>query len=186
MVSAAALPVPDRIANALVSYMLYLWKTIWPVDLAVPYPYSHEWTFCAGGGRGIVAAGNYGGGDLAAAGAQPYLAVGWFWFLGTLVPVIGLVQVGLQFMADRYTYIPLIGIFIMLAWSIPAKWAAWPRPGSCGAAGAAVLAGTAAGDSLQLMHWRDSVTLFRHTVAVTQGNILAEYNLGEALAARRR
>ena len=182
VVSAAALPVPERITNALVSYVLYLWKTLWPVDLALPYPYSHEWTFWPPAGAGVLLL-------LISAGAilrrrqQPYLLAGWFWFLGTLVPVIGLVQVGLQFMADRYSYVPLIGIFIMAAWAIPGAWARWPRPGFVfSAVVAGVLMFLLAGTEAQLQYWRSSVTLFSHTVAVTRNNILAEYNLGEALA----
>jgi tetratricopeptide (TPR) repeat protein len=182
VVATAALPVPDRVANALVSYVLYLWKTFWPVNLAVPYPFSHEWTFWqatgAGGLLALITACVVWRGR-----AQPHLFVGWFWFVGTLVPVIGLVQVGIQFMADRYTYIPLIGVFIMVAWSIPAAWVAWPRPGGLFATvavalGVILLMAT----SLQLLYWRNSITLFSHTAAVTENNILAEYNLAEALA----
>ncbi|HZQ47531.1 MAG TPA: hypothetical protein VFC07_10995, partial [Verrucomicrobiae bacterium] len=128
VVKSAALPFSARVANALVSYVRYLWKTIWPENLAAPYPFSHNWTFWTAAGAGlflvIISAV-----VLWRIRAQPYLAVGWFWFLGTLVPVIGLVQVGIQSMADRYTYVPLIGIFIMLAWSIPDRWAKWPSPG---------------------------------------------------------
>ncbi len=181
VVAIAVLPMPARLANALVSYVLYLWKTVWPMNLAVPYPFSHEWAFWQAAGAGALLA-------LISAWvvwrgrAQPHLLTGWFWFLGTLVPVIGLVQVGIQSMADRYTYIPLVGVFIMAAWSIPAAWVAWPRPGLvfatiAGAVGVILLMAT----SLQLLHWRNSVTLFTHTTAVTENNILAEYNLGEAL-----
>ena len=109
--------------------------------------------------------------------------VGWFWFLGILFPVIGLVQAGFQSMADRYTYIPLIGIFIMAAWAIPGTWTLWPRLGLVfGAVTAGALVFLLAGAEAQLQYWRNSVTLFSHTVAVTRGNILAEYNLAEALA----
>jgi tetratricopeptide (TPR) repeat protein len=116
---------------------------------------------------------------------QPFLAVGWFWFLGTLAPVIGLVQAGFQPMADRYTYVPLIGIFIMAAWGIPTAWTRWPQPGLVfGAVVAGVLGFLLAGTEAQLQYWRDSVALFSHTAAVTRNNILAEYNLAEALARR--
>lgn len=184
VVSAAALPLWDRIANALVSYVLYLWKTIWPANLAVPYPYSHEWTFPVAAGAGLflllVTVG-----VVLQARSRPWLVIGWLWFLGTLVPVIGLVQVGLQSMADRYSYVPLIGIFIMVAWSIPAEWARWPRPGLVfGAVTCGILGFLAMGTENQLQYWRNSVTLFGHTAEVTQNNILAEYNLGAALDAR--
>jgi Tfp pilus assembly protein PilF len=182
VVATTAFSVPERIANTLVSYVLYLGKTIWPVDLAVPYPFSHEWTLLQAAGAGMLLA-VITAGVLWRWRTQPHLAVGWFWFLGTLVPVIGLVQVGLQFMADRYTYIPLMGIFIIVAWSIPARWAAWPRPGlvfatATGAALVLLLMVT----RVQLFYWQNSVTLFTHTAAVTENNILAEYNIGEALA----
>ena len=182
VVSSATLPVYERIANALVSYILYLWKMLWPVDLALPYPYSHRWSFLAAAGAGLLLL-MITGFVLLRARSQPWLMVGWLWFLGTLVPVIGFVQVGIQFMADRYSYVPLIGIFIMMAWTIPGAWARWPRPGLVfGAAAGGVLMFLIAGTETQLQYWRNSVTLFGHTVAVTHDNILAEYNLAEALA----
>ena len=182
VVKTAALPFSARVANALVSYVLYLWKTVWPTKLAAPYPFSHSWTFWTAAGAGlfliivsVIVIGRI--------RAQPYLAVGWFWFLGTLVPVIGLVQVGIQSMADRYTYVPLIGIFIMLAWSIPGQWAKWPSPGLVfGAVTGGVLMVLLTCTEVQLQYWRNSVTLFSHTVELTNNNILAEYNLAEALA----
>ncbi len=181
VVSAAALPLPDRAANALVSYVLYLWKTVWPADLAVLYPYSHTWTFWQAAAAGILLLAVTGA-VLSQWRAQPHLAVGWFWFLGTLVPVIGLMQVGLQFMADRYTYIPCLGLFIMAVWSIPEKWAKWPRPGLVLAtATSAILLLLVLATRVQLTYWQDSVALFSHTAAITQDNILAEYNLAEAL-----
>jgi protein O-mannosyl-transferase len=182
VVATAALPISDRIANALVSYVLYLWKTVWPANLAVPYSYSRMWTLREAAGAGALLA-------LVTMivvcrrKTQPFLAVGWFWFLGTLVPVIGLVQVGIQFMADRYTYVPLIGIFIMVAWSIPASWATWPRPGLVlTTAICAILAILLMATSVQVSYWRNSITLFAHTTEVTRDNILAEYDLAEALA----
>lgn len=182
VVKSAALPFSDRIANALVSYVLYLWKTIWPQNLTAPYPYSHPWTFGAAAAVGAV---------LVAVSifvvwqirTRPYLAVGWFWFLGTLVPVIGLVQVGLAAMADRYTYLPLIGIFILVAWSIPSRWTTWPSPGLVfGAVTAGVLIALLTCTETQLQYWRNSVALFSHSVEVSSDSILSEYNLAEALA----
>jgi tetratricopeptide (TPR) repeat protein len=182
VVSLGILPFSARIANALASYMLYLGKTIWPANLALPYPYSHVWTFWPAAGAGcllllMTAA------AIFQARRQPWLLAGWLWFLGTLAPVIGLVQVGIQPMADRYTYLPLIGVFIMAAWSIPAAWTHWPRPGLVfGAVVAGALGFLLAGAEGQLQYWRNSVALFTHTVAVTRDNILAQYNLAEALA----
>jgi tetratricopeptide (TPR) repeat protein len=122
---------------------------------------------------------------LLQARARPWLIVGWLWFLGTLVPVIGLVQVSVQTMADRYSYLPLLGVFIMAAWVIPGDWARWPRPGLVfDAVIAGLLVFLLAGMEAQLQYWRNSVTLFSHTVSVTPDNLLAEYNLGAALAAR--
>jgi tetratricopeptide (TPR) repeat protein len=182
VVSFGILPLSARIANALVSCVLYLWKMLWPVDLALPYPYSHLWTFWPAAGAGclflVISAG-----AILRARRQPWLIVGWLWFLGTLTPVIGLAQTGIQPMADRYSYVPLIGIFIMAAWAIPGAWTRWPRPGLVfGAVVAGALGFLLAGAEAQLQYWRDSVTLFSHTVAVTRNNILAEYNLAEALA----
>jgi tetratricopeptide (TPR) repeat protein len=184
VVSLGTLPLPARIANALVSYVLYLWKTLWPARLAVPYPYSDLWTFWPSAGAGCLLL-FISAVAILRARQQPFLAVGWFWFLGTLAPVIGLVQAGFQPMADRYTYVPLIGIFIMAAWGIPTAWTRWPQPGLVfGAVVAGVLGFLLAGTEAQLQYWRDSVALFSHTAAVTRNNILAEYNLAEALARR--
>jgi hypothetical protein len=182
VVNFGILPFSARVANALVSCVLYLWKMLWPVDLALPYPYSHIWTFWPAAGAGclllLISAG-----AILRARREPYLIVGWLWFLGTLTPVIGLAQTGIQPMADRYTYAPLIGIFIMAVWAIPGAWTRWPRPGLVfGAVVAGVLGFLLAGAETQLQYWRNSVALFSHTVAVTRNNILAEYNLAEALA----
>ncbi len=105
------LPIQTRLANALVSYLRYISKTFWPVDLAVIYPYPRHWPVAALIGAALALA-IWTGLFLWRARRNPYLIVGWIWFLGTLLPVIGLVQVGSQSMADRYTYIPLIGVFI--------------------------------------------------------------------------
>jgi tetratricopeptide (TPR) repeat protein len=182
VVSLQVLPFSPRIANPLVSCVLYLWKMLWPVDLALPYPYTHTWTFWPVAGASVLLL-------LISLVAvlrvrqQPYLLVGWLWFLVTLAPVIGLVQVGFQSMADRYSYLPLIGIFIMVAWAIPGDWTRWPRPGLVfRAVVAGALGFLLAGAELQLQYWRNSVALFSHTTAVTRNNILAEYNLAESLA----
>ena len=110
---------------------------------------------------------------------RPYLAVGWFWYLGTLVPVIGLVQVGMQSMADRYTYIPLIGIFIVLAWGgweLVERWRL-PRVG-LGIATAVVLAACMVATRKQIGWWKDSETLFQRMIAAVPGNYMAHYNMG--------
>ena len=118
---------------------------------------------------------------------RPYLAVGWLWFCGTLVPVIGLVQVGIQSMADRYTYVPLIGLFIMLVWGIDDLIPARPWRGSALAIGAALLlAACALLTERQIRFWRDSEALFRHAVQVTRDNYLAYNNLGFYLSGQGR
>ena len=119
---------------------------------------------------------------LALARRRPHLAVGWFWYLGMLVPVIGLVQVGEQSMADRYTYLPGIGIAIMVAWEVP-RWFAGARLARIGPAIAAglALAGCLAVSSRQILYWHDSASLFSHAIEVTGDNPVAECNLGEAL-----
>jgi tetratricopeptide (TPR) repeat protein len=184
VVASAALPFSERIANALVSYVQYLSQTFYPHDLALPYPYPNEFNWLPAIGAGallLVLTATV----VLLARERRWLAVGWFWFLGTLVPVIGLVAVGLQSHADRYTYIPLIGIFIMLAWSIPAARAKWPRPGLVfGAIVAALLMCLVTATAMQMQYWRNSVTLFSHTLATGNESILAEYNLAAALGAQ--
>jgi len=181
VVSTVSLPVIPRFSNVLVSYVRYLGKMFWPKPLAIPYPFSHEWTLvetCASLALllmiTMVA--------LRLWKSRPYLLVGWLWFLGMLVPVIGLVQVGMQSMADRYTYLPGIGILCMLVWLIPENWFAWRQPGLlfCSVT-SAVLVFYATMLEQQLVYWQNSITLFLHTTLVTKDNILAEYNLAEAL-----
>ena len=124
VVSFEGIPPGVRIANAFVSYIIYIAKTIWPNNLAVFYPHPGLLAALAGPGGGSF----FGAVTFAVirtAKRFPYLAVGWLWFAGTLVPVIGIVQVGSQAMADRYTYIPLIGLFVMAAWGIPELLKKW-------------------------------------------------------------
>ncbi len=190
-------PFELRLANALVAYARYLGKTVWPSDLAVFYPYSHlsldSWQV-VGAGLLLLAVT---AGVLLVRKRQPYLLVGWLWFLGMLVPVIGLVQVGKQSMADRYTYLPHIGLFILLAWGAAAL---VNRPTRLrqitAAASALVLVGCGILTARQLSYWRDTITLFEHAAAVTDrnfvacaviGNELAEQGkLGEAIAQCRK
>ncbi len=179
-----ALPLADRLGNAVVAYAAYLAKTVRPVDLAVFYPRPAAWTAWQ-----IVPAAAV----LAAISvlawllrrSSPYLTVGWLWFLGTLVPVIGLVQVGDQAMADRYTYLPLVGIFIMAAWGSAEAVERRPRRVVRTAAlwTAAFLALLWIGHR-QAQTWQDGPTLFGHALAATSGNYLAHNNLGAALMDR--
>ncbi len=175
------LPLGPRMANAVVSCVRYIEKAVWPSGLAVFYPY-RAWPPAA-----VIVAGAM----LAAVSAvvirrarrDPHLAVGWFWFLGVLVPTIGLVQVGDQSMADRYTYLPLIGLFIMLCWCVPSRaMQRWDLKLITRVAAAAMLALCAALSRAQVECWKDSETLFRHALDVTRDNWLAHSNLGVALA----
>jgi tetratricopeptide (TPR) repeat protein len=182
VMSVAEVPVGLRVLNALNAYTHYLGQTVWPVNLSVYYLLPAQ----AALAPGICAA-------LALAGISwlafrwrarfPWLPVGWFWFAGTLVPVIGLVQVGSQAMADRYTYVPLIGLFITAVWSVEAALGKEPAGRAIGGALAAmVLLGCLALTHRQLAFWRDNGTLFAHATEVTPGNYFAEYELGSAFA----
>jgi tetratricopeptide (TPR) repeat protein len=175
-------PMSLRVANALVSYVGYIGKMIWPGNLAVFYP-----------PPGILP-----GWQVAAAGLflvfvsilviwavrlRPYLAVGWLWYLGTLVPVIGLVRTGLwPDMADRFAYVPLIGLFIMIAWGVPEVVAGWHyRKIGLATTGAALLSILMVTTWLQVRYWKNSITLFERALEVTSNNYVAHLNLGIAL-----
>ena len=174
-------PLKTRIANGLVSYTSYMAKMIWPHKLAVYYPYPETIPLWKIAGSGLLLLG-LSVMVIKAVKNRPYLAVGWFWYLGTLVPVIGLVQVGSQAMADRYTYLSLIGLFIMVAWSVPGILAGWRHEKTAFAiASAILLLGCMVGTWRQVGHWQDSITLFQHTVRVTSDNHFAHNNLGVAL-----
>jgi tetratricopeptide (TPR) repeat protein len=176
-------PITLRLSNALVSYAKYLLLAFWPNDLAVYYPYSGPnipaWQII-GAALLLIAitafcffqSGKHSG----------YLMVGWLWFLGTLVPVIRLVQVGGQTMADRYFYIPSIGLFIALVFGlrdVAKSWRVAPLLGAGVALGVLLILATLT--NAQIQRWRNSFTLFEHTLAVTPPNLLIEHNLGQAL-----
>jgi Tfp pilus assembly protein PilF len=176
------IPLNLRAANAVVSYAAYIGKMLWPARLAVFYPYVRplpEW-WVAGACLGLVAVSVA---VLWAGQRRPYLPVGWFWYLGTLVPVIGLVQVGSQPIADRYTYLPLIGLFIVVAWGVPDLLIRWPL-GRVALPAAAVVAisGCAIAAWAQLQNWESSAALWTHALEVTTGNNVAYNNLGNVLA----
>jgi tetratricopeptide (TPR) repeat protein len=179
--SSASLHFPFRMANALMSYVRYISKTFWPADLALIYPYPHHWPL-AGVIVVTVLLVMWSVLFLWWAKRFPYLAIGWFWYLGTLVPAIGLVQVGIQSMADRYTYLPGIGLFIIVAWALNDVLNSHPQKVKIAAvAGSLALAGCLAATSIQLSYWRNSIELFRHTVRVTTDNYAAADCLGKAL-----
>ena len=181
MRSLADVPLNLRLSNGLVSYVVYLRKMVWPTDLAVFYPHPASIP------------------DLQLAGALvlittiswlafsqirrgPWLAFGWCWYLGTLVPVLGLVHVGEMAAADHYTYVPLIGVFIMVVWSGSELLDHWPAGRPLGLALTILLLAACAGWSVrQVRFWADSKTLFEHALKVTQGNFVAHNCLGAVL-----
>jgi len=171
-------PLGVRLANAVVSYALYIWKAIWPVDLAVLYPHIGMpplWLVLLSAVLLVAATGF----SVHVRARAPWLTVGWFWYLGTLIPVIGLVQIGSHAMADRFTYIPLLGLFMALAWG--AKELVAKRPGwKSGIIGLSVLFITVLlfPARAQIGTWQNSVTLFEHALTVTKDNPVARFNIG--------
>jgi tetratricopeptide (TPR) repeat protein len=177
-----ALPLALRVENALVTTVAYAGKMLWPANLAVYYPHPESFPLW----EPISAALFLIGVSVFAvriAPRAPYVVVGWFWYLVTLLPIIGLVQVGTQAMADRYTYVPLVGLFIIVAWGVPdllagvsAAWAAVP-------AAVAVILACAALTRAQVDYWQNTVTLWTHAVDATSNvnNYGAHHTLGLAL-----
>jgi protein O-mannosyl-transferase len=179
--SVQAISLPHRLDNVLISYSRYLYKAFWPSDLTLIYPYPESWSAWQVTEASLLL--------LALTilvmlqiRRRPYLLVGWLWFLGTLVPVIGIVQVGVQSLADRYTYIPLTGVFIMAVWFLADLLGRLPRfRPFFWTASAVVLMLCSILTWFQVRLWRDSVTLFKHTLAVTTNNGEAHALLGAAL-----
>ena len=175
-------PFHARIGNAMVSYASYIGKMIWPHNLAVFYPYPEAIPLWQAAGAGLLLA-IVTALVFRASGSKPYLAVGWLWYVGTLVPVIGLVQIGLQSMADRYTYMPLIGIFIIIAWGVPDLVPKWRyRKAGLAAITGATLSILMAVTWVQTGYWTNSIKLFEHALEVTANNYVAHHKLGEAMA----
>ena len=179
-----AIPFSLRLANALQSYVAYIGDLFWPVRLAAIYPYPPAidplgLTFAVVVLAVITTA------AFLTRRRWPYLLVGWLWYLGTLLPVIGLVQVGPQARADRFTYIPHIGLLMMVAWGLPDLVGRIPnlRPILAPLAAAAVVACAVISRS-QVAHWQSSTALWEHTLAVTRDNGVAHYNLGAELAGK--
>jgi tetratricopeptide (TPR) repeat protein len=177
-------PLGARVANALVSYRRYVEMTFWPGELAAHYPFNAIPGAAAilGSTLFLIAVTTL---VLATLRRRPYLAVGWLFFLGTLVPAIGLVQVGSQAMADRYSYVPITGLFIAIVWLV---WDGLPsfrgrRAALATLAGAALLANAAVART-QLAYWRDDVVLFSRALEVTEDNYLAHVALGQLLMTR--
>lgn len=169
----------SRLGNVPVAYLRYLAKTFWPTDLAIIYPYVYHWPVAAISGA-VLVLGIISANALALFRREPWLASGWFWFLGTLVPVIGFVQVGAQAMADRYSYIPSIGLSIIIVWSAAELCAARPNGKILlTLVGGSALLGCLLATSLQISFWRSSEDLFLHALDVTENNYVADNALGK-------
>ncbi len=173
------LPVLARINNAVVTYVVYMGQMLWPVKLAVFYPHPENRLPLSDVilALAILIAATAAAFVLRKKG--PYLVTGWLWYLGMLVPVIGLVQVGWQGHADRYTYLPQIGLYVLLTWTVADLTARWRRQREILSASAAVIISILSWRAwIQSSYWRDSETLFTHALAVTSNNDVAENNLG--------
>lgn len=170
----------ENVANAALAYPRYTAKIFWPTDLATIYPHPKHWPLpLALGAIAMLLVWTF----LCVRDwrKRPFLPVGWFWFLGTLVPTIGLVQVGAASMADRYTYVPSIGFFMVVVWGAAELFSARLRGKIIlSVAGGAALFGCGWITARQISYWRDSITLFRHTMEVTTDNYAAENTLGKA------
>jgi tetratricopeptide (TPR) repeat protein len=166
-----------RIGNAVVSYATYLWKAVWPLRLGVLYPHpgdSLSLAVVAGSAALLLAVTAL---AVVVRRSRPWVLVGWLWYLGTLVPVIGVVQAGEQAMADRFTYVALVGVFVAMVWSLP-SWRMIP------AVAVIVLALLAFQTRAQLAVWRDTVTLYEHALLLDERNSTAHANLGAELIER--
>lgn len=180
-----------RLANAVVSFAVYLGQTFWPRDLAVfyPHPRGQLSAFAIAGSALLLIA--LSGLAWRAARRHPAVTVGWLWFVITLLPVIGIVQVGSQAHADRYMYLPLVGLAIAVAWGVPALARRLPldprrRTAALGTVALAAVAALAVDTTAQLSHWRDSESLMRRAIAVTGPNFIAHGHLGDALLSQGR
>nr|NIQ74795.1 tetratricopeptide repeat protein [Gammaproteobacteria bacterium]NIQ90679.1 tetratricopeptide repeat protein [Deltaproteobacteria bacterium] len=187
VITTDAVPMSLRVANALVSYVGYIGKMIWPANLAVFYPPPEivpGWQVAAAGLLLVFVSILV----IRAVRLRPYLAVGWLWYLGTLAPVIGLVRAGLwPHMADRFAYVPLIGLFIMISWGVPEVVARWHyRKIGLATTGAALLSVLMVTTWLQVRYWKNGTRLFEHTLDVTSNNYVAHYTLGNALDRKGR
>ena len=183
VISTETVPMNLRIANALISYLSYIKKMIWPLDLIIYYPYPESlpiWQ-TAGAGLLLISASVL---VFWVGNTRPYFIVGWLWYLGTLVPVIGLMQAGLwPAIADRFAYVPLIGLFIIITWAVPECLARWQyRKAGLVAIAAALLSTLMTITWIQVGYWSSGIKLFEHVLDVTPDNFVAYQKLGEILA----
>lgn len=177
-----AAPLLARLADALVSYGAYAWRMLWPAGLATPYPPYRGFPPLAHVAGAVLWLAVTSALVIRFGRTRRYLVVGWLWYLVTLLPVIGLVPLRNHAMADRYTYVPLIGLFVMIAWGAAdlARARSGLRPALATGAILTVLASIGLSRA-QVAYWHDSISLFQHTVAVTRDNLIAHINLGVAL-----
>ena len=174
-----------RMENAVVSYVIYLWQMIYPLGLAAVYPnpINHLPFWQVGGALGLLLA--ITGVIFAFRRKHPYLVVGWLWYLGMMVPVIGIVQISYYAHADRYTYLPQIGVYLMLTWMAANLCAGWRhRRVVLGGFSAIILSALIYSAHMQVSYWRNSESLWTHTLACTADNYFAHNNLGAALQKR--
>jgi tetratricopeptide (TPR) repeat protein len=183
-------PIGARVANAAIAYVVYLEKAIWPTEVAYLYIFPRETLSAARAMAAALALAVATALALRAARSRPYLTVGWLWYVITLLPVIGLFQYGVHSRADRYTYVPLIGVFLIVAWGV-SDWArSWKRPtprwraAGLGAAGGAAVLALAAAAYPVVGHWRNSDALYRQALRVDPHNWAAHNNLAEVLLSR--
>jgi tetratricopeptide (TPR) repeat protein len=175
-----ATPLTERLANAALAYARYVAKFFWPGDLAIVYSHPRHWPLALALAAMLVLV-VWTMLCVRQWRTRPFLATGWFWFLGTLVPTIGLVQVGAQAMADRYTYIPSIGFFIVIVWGTTELFSTRPRGQLIlSLLGTVALLGCAVTTAIQITYWRDNVSLFLHAIAVSPDNYVAANCLGKA------
>jgi Flp pilus assembly protein TadD len=183
LVATTSVPLSLRIGNGLISYVSYIGKMVWPSNLAVfyPPPETIPWWQVAAAILFLMIVSLL---VIRTLKTRPYLAVGWLWYLVTLVPSIGLVQAGLwPAMADRFVYVPLIGLFVMVAWGVPELLAEYRYQRIVLATSTTILLATfTVVTMLQVRHWQNSFTLFQQTVKVTANNYVAHDSLGNALA----
>src|SRR5262249_6837264 len=183
IVQISHLPLSWRATNALSVYLIYVWQMIWPAKLATIYPHPGRLPIW----EAVGAAALLGLMTIAVVvlrKRRPYLVTGWFWYLVMLVPVIGLVQVGSQAHADRYTYLPQIGLYIAITWAVVGSFPY--RREVLAAAGSIVIALFAWRAAIQTSYWHDTERLWNHTFAVTGRNDIAHFNFGEFLLNRHR
>jgi tetratricopeptide (TPR) repeat protein len=177
--SIAPLPFTWRLQNAIVTCLTYVWEIFWPVNLTIfyPHPENHLAAWQVIGATFLLLAITFF--VFTERRARPYLLVGWLWYLVMLIPVIGFVQAGLQGHADRYTYLPHIGLYVGMTWLVVDLLETWPaRRAVLGGAAAIIVIALSACTSKQVSYWKDSETLWRHALAVTRDNDVAHTNLG--------